>query len=229
MSIADKLTTIAQNQQRVYDAGKQAEYDRFWDAYQANGSRVDYTHAFAGAGWTEETFRPKYNMGNISSAYMMFRYSPMKIDLAECLERLGITLNFAYCTNFQYTFFGCAVTRAGVVDTSGATVGLTQTFSGSGNLKTIDKIISLDKTIYDGTFNNLPALENIAFEGVIARNISIPNSPKLTKDSVQSIIDHLKDLTGGAAQTLTFHATVGGQLTEVQKATITAKNWTLVY
>jgi endonuclease I len=48
-------------------------------------------------------------------------------------------------------------------------------------------------------------------------------------DSVQSIVDALKDLTGATAQTLTFHADVGGKLTDAQKATITAKNWTLVY
>jgi hypothetical protein len=31
------------------------------------------------------------------------------------------------------------------------------------------------------------------------------------------------------AQTLTVHAEVGNKLTEAQKATITAKNWILVY
>jgi hypothetical protein len=46
---------------------------------------------------------------------------------------------------------------------------------------------------------------------------------------MQSIIDHLKDLTGQTPQKLTFHATAGGKLTDVQKAAITAKNWTLVY
>lgn len=34
---------------------------------------------------------------------------------------------------------------------------------------------------------------------------------------------------GGTAQTLTVHKTVGEKLTDEQKATITAKNWTLVY
>ena len=31
MSIADKLITIAENEQKVYHAGKQAEYNKFWD------------------------------------------------------------------------------------------------------------------------------------------------------------------------------------------------------
>ena len=51
----------------------------------------------------------------------------------------------------------------------------------------------------------------------------------LSTDTIQSIIDGLADLTGGTAQTLTLHANVGAKLTDEQKATITAKNWTLVY
>lgn len=51
----------------------------------------------------------------------------------------------------------------------------------------------------------------------------------LSDASIQSVIDGLMDMTGQTAQTITFHAAVGAKLTEEQKATITAKNWTLVY
>mgnify|MGYP003296383754 CR=1 FL=1 len=34
MSISDKLQTIAENEQRVFDAGKKTQYDEFWDALQ---------------------------------------------------------------------------------------------------------------------------------------------------------------------------------------------------
>ena len=60
-------------------------------------------------------------------------------------------------------------------------------------------------------------------------SISFSNSSKLSDLSIQSIIDGLVDLTGGTAQTLTLHANVGAKLSDEQKATITAKNWTLVY
>ena len=43
-----------------FDEGKQAEYDRFWDAYQENGNRTDYRNAFVGYFWNKETLRPKY-------------------------------------------------------------------------------------------------------------------------------------------------------------------------
>ena len=60
-------------------------------------------------------------------------------------------------------------------------------------------------------------------------SVSFSACSLLNDTSIQSIIDGLADLTGGTAQTLTFHATVGGKLTDEQKATITAKNWSLVY
>ena len=40
MSIAEKLITIAENEERVYESGKKAAYDRFWDVYQQNGNRI---------------------------------------------------------------------------------------------------------------------------------------------------------------------------------------------
>ncbi len=63
----------------------------------------------------------------------------------------------------------------------------------------------------------------------ISANFNVSPSPNLSTDTIRSIIDGLADLTGGTAQTLTVHKTVGGKLTDEQKATITAKNWTLVY
>ncbi len=102
-------------------------------------------------------------------------------------------------------------------------------FSQCSKLITIRKLIVSEMCEYDRTFNNCKALENITFEGKIAGNISFSNSAKLSATSIQNIIDHLADLTGGTAQTLTLHADVGAKLTDEQKATITAKNWTLVY
>ena len=59
MSIAENLTTIAKNQQKVFDAGVKSEYDRFWDNYQKNGEPMSYAMAF-GSKWDDITFKPKY-------------------------------------------------------------------------------------------------------------------------------------------------------------------------
>lgn len=212
------------------EQGKKAQYDAFWDAYQHNGNQTNYDSAF-GRYWTEANFKPKYDiiLGSGETNRNMFNGSQIKGDLVAICESQGITIDFSKCTRFEYTFYGTRFTRLGVIDARNATV-TSGMFGYSGALKTIDKIIMAETTMFaNNAFQGCTALENLTFEGVFATNIILNNSPNLSNASVQSIIDHLKDLTGATAQTLTLHATVGGKLTDEQKAAITAKNWTLVY
>lgn len=217
MSIAEKLTTIAENQQRVYDAGyakgqaeggggnydegyedgQKAEYDRFWDLFQNYGKRSHYAYAFAYNGWTDENYNPKYPIDytNTNGIGNMFVWTRGITD-----TKVPITANGS-CVN---------------------------AFSNS-EIKRIPKLIFRGATNVNNMFLSATKLEELYCEGEIALSISFAQSNLLTNESVQSIIDCLKDLTGQTAQTLTFHATVGANLTEAQKATITAKNWQLVY
>ena len=65
--------------------------------------------------------------------------------------------------------------------------------------------------------------------GSIHDNLSFNTSGKLSAESVQSIFDGLADLTGATAKTLTFSTSTGRNLTEEQKASASAKNWTIAY
>ena len=56
---------------------------------------------------------------------------------------------------------------------------------------------------------------------------TIAQSPLLSAESIQSIVDGLADMTGGTSYKLTLHADVKAKLTEEQLATIAAKNWTV--
>ncbi len=85
-------------------------------------------------------------------------------------------------------------------------------------------------TNINNIFSLCSALKEVRFvANTIKLSITFAESDKLSTDTIQSIIDGLADLTGGTAQTLTLHANVGAKLTDEQKATITAKNWELVY
>jgi hypothetical protein len=222
------------------EEGKQAEYDAFWDAFQKNGQLDKYQYVFAGNDyldngvWNDTNFKPKYDI------ILGWGYTGEKVfygcgvsNIAETLERLGVKFDTTKCGHMYQMFQNTATSRIPELNctnahTNASTYGLYYTFANS-KVKTIDKLIVPENLKYEGTFNGCSNLENITFEGVIGNSISFANSPLLTTESVQSVIDHLKDLTGATAQTLTFHATVGGNLTDAQKATITAKNWTLVY
>lgn len=79
---------------------------------------------------------------------------------------------------------------------------------------------------FSGVFNACEALETVNFvNSTIKLSISFAESPSLSDESIQSIIDGLA--TVETAQTLTLHADVKAKLTEPQITTITGKNWTL--
>lgn len=80
------------------------------------------------------------------------------------------------------------------------------------------------------TFNGCNALVDVSFiPNTIESTITFAHSANLSAASIQSIVDGLADLTGSTAQTLTLHADVGAKLTQTQKDTIAAKNWTVTY
>ena len=144
------------------------------------------------------------------------------------LTRDDIVLDFSSCTGFYCAFaYTHELRKVPFIDASKAG----QMGAAFYMLYVESFHIRLSETaIFSATtFGHMAYLKNLTIEGTIGTSIGFPQSNLLTAESVQSVIDHLKDLTGQTAQTLTFHATVGGNLTAAQKAAITAKNWTLVY
>lgn len=75
----------------------------------------------------------------------------------------------------------------------------------------------------------LNALREVRFKGTLKQNIRLDESGQLSNESVDSIINALADLTGQSSCSIQFNNAVGNKLTDTQKATITAKNWKLVY
>lgn len=205
-------------------------HDTFWDVYQDNGNRVNYSYAFAGLGWNDETFKPKYD---IKPTSIETTFSGCAItDMVKALKDCGVALDISKANIVNYFMHGNNYTTTlPTLDCRGST-DINYFLAFNGALRVVEKVILKD----DGsqTFNNysfgwLYNLEEIRFEGCIGKSFSIKDSSKLSIASVQSIIDALKDLTGQTQQTLTFHATVGANMTDAQKAAITAKNWQLVY
>lgn len=237
MNFAEQLRTIKGNVPKVhqagYDDGAAAggggggdnHYDTFWDAYQQNGNRTNYACAFAGAGWTDETFNPKYPIAPVghSAAESTF-YASEITNIPDGL------LDFSQVTYYYMTFRMSKLITSPPLDLSNCTGGEVQwLFAQCPNLKEIKTLTVSEGVTYTNFVLQCAALEKITFAGTIGQSLSFADSPLLTNESVQSIIDHLADLTGATAQTLTFHKTVGNKLTQSQKDTISAKNWTLAY
>ena len=191
MSISEKLTTIAENEQKVYEAGKQAEYDRFWDNCQDYGKLNYYKMAFAGRVWTEKTFKPKYDIISPNSSSSMFQESFINCNLKTLLEELGLRLELKGST-LDTTFYGTLFTGLPVIDSTGG--NLSNTFNLSRNLKSIEKLILREdgSQTFSSTFYNCTALEDIEIEGKIGqKGFGVGSCKKLTRDSILSILKAL--------------------------------------
>ena len=197
-------------------------YNDVWDSIQTNGTRTNYDRWFASLSWNDVTFKPKYDM-ILSSASYMFQYSQIT-DLVVAMG--GKTIDFSNVPSYSMTrpFDSSAITHIGVVNVSNA--GLLNTLFGNATeLHTIDKlVVSASNTYGTKMFEFCSKLENIIIEGTIGNAFNMSACP-LTTASVQSIIDHLADLTGATTKTLTLSASA--TITDAQKTAITAKNWTL--
>ena len=211
-----------------YEDAIQDEYDRFWDDYQDNGTRTIYTiyvGGFAGSYWTDETFKPKYDMV-VTDATMMFRSTEIT-DLRK--ETIGISLDFSECKNLNYAFAyspGGALKYLPTIDARKAG-SLTSTFDSFGGTD-LSLIVSETTGLQNNTFNYAKNLINLTISGTIGKSLSLKHAQVLSNASVQNIIDCLKDLTGTTAQTLTFHKNVIAEITPEQEQAIREKNWTLV-
>ena len=202
-------------------------YDTFWDAYQNNGKRKHFMNAFSGTGWTEVSFKPKYDL-IIENGSSTFHMAAINGSLIKILDDLGVRFDTSGNKRFESMFSYSSFTEIPAIDLSQAT-HITQLFTGCQNLKNISVTNYPSTLAHSSAFSNLPALTNLSITGTIAKNFAVAGSPLLTDESVQGILDCLADLTGGTAQTLTLHADVGAKLTDAQKATASAKNWTIIY
>ena len=233
MSIAEKLTTVAENQQKVYDAGKKSEYDAFWDAYQSNGNRRNYANAFAGQAWGCDVFKPKYPIRfndvtiNSRTAYGVFNWHG-RANANYVLDLSTIDIDFSGCMSISSAFSNAKVDNITINGIN--IVSMDNAFNGGdgGNAITTINIKITDKcTNMTNAFTYCRSLTNLIFteDSVIATPITLTQSDKLTAESIDSIINALQDRTGLSAYKVTFHADVVTKLSEEQMNKILNKGW----
>lgn len=212
--IADKIRSLAGVEttyepsemptgiESVYQKGQEAANEAFWGLYLNYGNPKYITYAFAGTGWNNNTFYPKYNIvASASSANGMFRTCDIT-DLAGRLEECGVTLDISKASGLQYLTSYSKITHFPVLDSSGTTI-LREVVASSDRLVTIDKFIlrnSGDQT-FDRVFVSCNALQNLVIEGTIGQNGFNVQWCPLTFDSLVSIVNALADKTGDTSGT----------------------------
>jgi hypothetical protein len=238
LEISAMLETATQNVEKVYNSGyavgqeggynngKKDGYDAFWDAYQENGKCKSYAHAFAGNGWNDVTFNPKYDI-KVSYGYMMFRDCAVTGSLDDALAKSNVKLDLTQLYDAPYLFSQCSFSKIGVLDLSNLP-SVNNIFTGSKNLETIEELILKDRCSINNPFSQCTALKNLKITGKIGENLDLHWSEGLTHDSIMNVIGCLVDYSGsGKTFTLTLGATNLAKLSDVEKGIATGKGWTL--
>lgn len=200
MSIADKLTTIAENTSKVYEAGK----DYIWEVVQQKGARTDYSYAFVQ--WDIDYIRPKYKViptheYSTNQTFNKCKAKKIEAEYFDFSQKKYSTNSNAGC---YYMFTTCSNLEE-IEDIKLPLVpNYIYTFAWSNKLHTIGFPLKCDETTtWNNAFTQCYALENIEIEGVIGQNINVKDCKKLTKDSLLSILKTLS-LNLTATKTITF-------------------------
>lgn len=217
----------AENEQKVC-------YDRFWDEFQNNGNRTNYAYAFAGESFVNLINEIKHPIKIIDTTvnsrccHQMFvwfnREKKEVIDFTEICKKI----DFSGCKSADGLFNNACVDNI-TVDFSNLE-RLSETFragDGGGGITSITLTLTEKCTYIGNPFFYQTKLTNLIFTdgSVISKSIAIAQASMLSNESVQSIINALKDLTGETAEKVTFHTDVTLKLTDEQLAQIKNKNW----
>ncbi len=212
--------------------GKAEERDCFWESMQVGGTRVDYNCAFRF--WQDEVFHPKYKVvpSGQNAAYSLFQHmTNLKKAEAAYIDLSNLTDTSS--TYSARTLFAACPSLEEVED-----IGLHgdiyyyATFYKCPNLHTVAKIRTKESTKWNIPFSECASLVNITFEGRIGQNgLSLADSPKLSRASIESVIGALSDTANGKSITLSKAAVSAayGSTESVRWATLigTKPNWTI--
>lgn len=185
-----------------YNAGQKNAYDAFWDAYQQNGNRTDYEYAFAGLGWTSESFKPKYPIAP-TAMNQMFNSFKAVTDLT---NPAGVSFDFTKITGgANYAFTSSAITKLPKISCKKNSLGAGYLFYIARSLTTVTELELPDTAMTSSqattqTFAFCTALKNIKITGVIANTgFDLHWSTRLTIESLISILSALSKDSGIAA------------------------------
>ncbi len=227
----------------VYEKGVSDEYDRFWDTYQDNGNRTNYSYAFYNKYWNLENFNPKYG-GILTNAFNMF-YSATNIPYTDLTQPLGNSsepFDFTECADFRYFVSDSNITKIPKIDLSKSDYGANSLFYSAKNLETVTELAFPDTPMsYSGgstnnAFRGCNALKNITVTGTICNTgFDLHWSTLLTTESLLSILTALsKDSAVATGLSITLPTAAQEKInastacTEQYNAALSA-GWTIAF
>lgn len=132
MTVAEKLTKVAENVPKLYDAGKDAERTAFWEQLQMGGKRTAYPYCFAYSVWTDDIYNPIYDFTATTPSYMFYLsgitdtkvnisttasnlYGTFQGESIRVIQKLDVIETCAYPQTFQNCTALESITFGGVI------------------------------------------------------------------------------------------------------------------
>ena len=225
------LDGMAQEIPKIYAAGYEegkaegggGESEDFWGLFQNYGARANYSYAFAGSAF--KVIKPTYGFENLLNASSLCNGSLM--EEIEIYNSKASSWNYAFYNNVNL------LKIKGQITPKSTGANLQYMCRSCPLLKEFESLdisqLSATNTMAKEAFSNCPELEEIRFIGTIPCEIKFNYSPKLSHDSLMSIINALADYsndTSGKTHTITLGSTNLSKLTEEEIQIIRNKGWT---
>lgn len=230
VEVGDGLINTYAEKVREISVGGNGDYEQgYEDGKNSVVNPLEYAKGLRDA-YNGVTFPDDYEMTlvipNVTDLYRAFSGAKgiKKITIKHNNPEKKVTCSYLFNQTTQLEILDLTEFKAKI---SG---GLQQFLTYSGIIEILGEVDLSGVTDFYLAFNQIKNLVRFTPKpNSINLSISFAQSPDLDDVSIQAIVDGLADLTGQTEQTLTVHKTVGEKLTDEQKATITAKNWTLAY
>ena len=185
-----------------YDSGAKHEFDKFWDGFQDYGTRTDYAWAFRR--WNADYIRPKYKVKNLSlKSDSLFQHSRVKKIEAAYFDLSGIDTLTGMQYGPTYAMFNACIQLEEIEDINIPAVDYYATWYNCTALKKIAVIRCASGKKFTSAFVGCSALEDVTFIGTLDTNgLVLSDSPKLSKASIESVINVLSSTASGKTVTL---------------------------
>ena len=213
MSIADKLTTIAENVQKVYEAGKaqggggisDEMIDTFWKAICGDGKPRQYNEAFKNLNFDNTTYKPTKS---VSASECISMFENCSVGLAEekqvCETEETISFDFSSCPKVNKLFYNCGLFKSFFVIAFTGVSGISVTYANNvfygSSIQRIEYFYPPLETNADRMFTGATKLSYIGFGfenevGTVKRSIKLQDCP-LVVESAISLFTHIKNYAG---------------------------------
>lgn len=221
----DKNNGFKDSVEGVFNAGKKAEYEAFWNkVVQWTFPYNEGTYRFAGSCWNDDTLKPPQKITITKNCNGCF-YACKATDIRPYIE-------FVEVTNFNNAFSYGKVKKVPHIDVSNLSNSILSSSFANSEVELIEGLTVSELTKFSNTFSNAPYLVHVIFYGTIAQNgLTLSGCERLDKESIVSIINALSTETSGLSVTFAGNAVAnafGGTSSSEWLALIgTRSNWTI--